>query len=41
MGRHGEVAELGHVAVFLLSPGRVVRHGAAVQVDGGSIRAIP
>lgn len=41
LGRYGDPAELGRVAAFLLSPAASYVTGAAVNVDGGYIRAVP
>jgi 3-oxoacyl-[acyl-carrier protein] reductase len=41
LGRYGEPAELGRVAAFLLSPAASYVSGAAIQVDGAYVRAIP
>ncbi|MBN2304021.1 MAG: SDR family oxidoreductase [Anaerolineae bacterium] len=39
LGRMGDPAEFGNVAVFLCSPAASFVHGALVPVDGGAIRA--
>jgi 3-oxoacyl-[acyl-carrier protein] reductase len=41
MGRYGEPIELGRAAAFLLSPAASYITGAAIQVDGGYIKAVP
>jgi 3-oxoacyl-[acyl-carrier protein] reductase len=40
VGRHGEPAEFGRVAAFLLSPAASYVSGAMVPVDGGATRAL-
>lgn len=41
LGRIGDPAEFGRVAAFLLSPAASYVSGAAFQVDGGLVTAIP
>jgi 3-oxoacyl-[acyl-carrier protein] reductase len=41
LGRYGEPAEIGRVAAFLLSPAASYVSGAAIQVDGAYVRAVP
>jgi 3-oxoacyl-[acyl-carrier protein] reductase len=41
LGRYGDPVELGRVAAFLLSSAASYVTGAAIQVDGGYVRAIP
>lgn len=41
LGRYGEPAELGRVAAFLLSPAASYVSGAAIQVDGAYVTAVP
>jgi 3-oxoacyl-[acyl-carrier protein] reductase len=41
LGRYGDPEELGRVAAFLLSPAAAYVSGVSVQVDGGSVTAVP
>lgn len=41
LGRYGEPAEFGRVGAFLLSPAASYLTGAAVQVDGALVTAVP
>ena len=41
LGRYGEIAEIGRVGAFLLSPAASFVTGAIVPVDGGMVRSLP
>lgn len=41
MGRYGEPDEFGRAAAFLLSPAASYINGVSLQVDGGSVSALP
>ena len=41
MGRYGHPEEFARAAAFLLSPASSYMTGAAIQVDGGAVRALP
>ena len=41
LGRYGDIAEIGRVGAFPLSPAASFVTGAIVPVDGGMVRALP
>jgi 3-oxoacyl-[acyl-carrier protein] reductase len=41
LGRYGDPVEFGRVATFLLSPAASYVSGAAVQIDGAAVTAVP
>ena len=41
LARYGDPSEFGRTAAFLLSPAASYISGAAIQVDGGYVRALP
>ena len=41
LGRYGDVAEIGRVGAFLLSPAASYVTGSIVAVDGGMVRSLP
>jgi 3-oxoacyl-[acyl-carrier protein] reductase len=41
LGRYGDPPELARVAAFLLAPAASYVSGAAIQVDGAAVTAVP